>query len=407
MAGSKTAKGQSVLKMSRFSGMNNRLSDGEVLRPRAGGRTKVRDAVNVDFTDGGSLRRREGYERVVEGSDVHSLWSCRKGTFFVDSGSLKRFPNTTIFQGLSPRSRVSFTEYAGEVFFSDGVSVRKVREDGSVTLSGVPAPNPVPTAHAASGGLAEGDYLVSFAAVGAAGELSPTTWASKVRLPSGGGIRTSGISGPTNVYVSATNGDQMYLAGVFAQDITIRTAPAQREQPQTQGMVALPAGHILRSFRGRLLSAVGNTLVYSEPFAPALHNPGRGFIPFPERITLVEPVETGVYVCADKTYFLAGEDIEEATLRTIAPHSAVEGTSARTEDGNGVMWYSEKGLVMADEEVANLQEEDIAVQGGSLGATLIRDLNGISQALATVSNPETASGAAASFMEAELIRKEQ
>ena len=73
---------------------------------------------------------------------------------------------------------------------------------------------------------------------------------------------------------------------------------------------------------GRLLVAVGSLLIYSEPFMPGLYRPSKNYIPFPAPITVLEACGAGVFVAADKTYWLGGE-ITAASLAEVLPYGAV------------------------------------------------------------------------------------
>lgn len=65
-----------VTTLGPFAGINNRLPDHQlniVERGRKAG-DYLRNAVNVDLTSSGTLRRRKGSALVQSGTDCHSLW---------------------------------------------------------------------------------------------------------------------------------------------------------------------------------------------------------------------------------------------------------------------------------------------------------------------------------------------
>lgn len=81
-----------------FAGINNRLPDHQlniVERGRKAG-DYLRNAVNVDLTSSGTLRRRKGSALVQSGTDCHSLWSDGDRAFYVDGDTLYQHPRTSL-----------------------------------------------------------------------------------------------------------------------------------------------------------------------------------------------------------------------------------------------------------------------------------------------------------------------
>lgn len=398
-----------------FFGINNRLPDREMQRFERGRPVGafLRNAVNVDAGHG-VYSRRHGVEHVVEGEACHSLWSDEAGTFFVDGENLfqldEQLGKTLVRSGMVPDLLVSYARVGDVVYWSNGVEIGKIA-NGVSTQVGMPVPNPPPTVSVdATGSLHSGMYQIAFSAVGAYGEESGLTWPDQVVVPDNGRITVSNLPGTTiNLYLSPQNGDTLFLAGsTTATTYEIPVVPTLGAQATTVGLRQLPAGQILRYRNGRMLSAAGATLYFSEPFAPALHNLARGYIVFPQRITMVEPFEDGVWVVADKTYWLAGANIEQASLTEALPYGAVEGTATRDVRENQVWWFSERGIVKAEPggRIRNQQEENVAVDRAAVGASVYREQDGMRQVVASLFGAEVSNAAATSFMEAEIIRKE-
>lgn len=406
-----------------FLGINNRLPDhqlavlnrgrkaGDYLR-KAG--DYLRNAVNVDLTASGTVQRRQGATKVLAGADLHSLWSERDMTLYVDGDALRRvgadFEPVTLRDGLVPGQPASYTWFGHDVYWTNGVVLERIR-GGVCGPAGVPVLNPAPFVLPASGGsLPGGLYQVVFTAVGADGEESGASWPTQVLVPPAGRLDVMGLPGTsTNIYVSPVNGDELFLtAQTSATTYSIPVGPGQGARCPTLGLRPMPAGQIVRAHNGRLLVARDSILYYSEPFAPALHNPARGYVPFPGRITVVEPTDGGVYVVADRTYWLAGDDIDKAGVVEKLPYGAVEGTGGRSPTDQSVWWYSARGLVVGTPagDLKNLQEETVAVESAAAGATLFRESDGMRQLVASLRGAESSRAAATSYMDAEVIRKE-
>ena len=71
-----------------FKGENNRLPD-FTLSGKEG--AFVRSAVNVDLSGAGTFKRRPGVERVVSGTDCHSIWAIDDHAYYVDHRTLYHF----------------------------------------------------------------------------------------------------------------------------------------------------------------------------------------------------------------------------------------------------------------------------------------------------------------------------
>jgi len=393
-----------------FLGIDNRVPDNTLARVERGRKVGdyLRNAVNVDLTNSGTLQRRAGTTLEQAGSDCHSLWAEGEHAFYVDGTTLYAHPHEAVATWLTPSLPVSYAALGTDVVWSNGAVIQRIRNGASGPL-GVPVPNPAPAVTVSAGGsLDAGLYMVAFVATSPDGEESGATWPVQLDVPANGAISVASLPANTAVYVSPLNGDALFFAGTFGGSVTFSVTPAQGQQLRSIGMRPMPAGQIVRFHNGRLLVASGSTLFYSEPFAPALHNPARGYIPLISRITIMEPVANGVIVVADKTYFLAGDDIEQAQLVEKLPYGAVEGTAARTEKDLSVWWFSERGMVMSSEEgeVKNIQEEHVAVAGARVGAGMFREQNGVQQLVTSLFGSEASVAAASSFMDAEIVRKE-
>ena len=171
--------------------------------------------------------------------------------------------------------------------------------------------------------------------------------------------------------------------------------------------MAVPAGSIVREFNGRMYVAVGKIVWFTDPFTLGSVQKQRNFIQFPADVTIMEPVTGGIWFVADQTYFYAGGGPDEFMPKPQLNYGAVPGTSLKVPYTNDVMWYSERGAVMAtqDGQIKNVQEANIAAESGTVGATLIREENGIKQFIASIRNQSVSPLAATSFMDMEVIRK--
>lgn len=392
-------------------GMNTRKPDFR-LGTEAG--AFLRDALNVDITEAGTVKRRRGYELAVEAAGAHSLWSDGTSHYFVGSNMLYALDDeldATAVAAVQPGRFVSYcTAPEGGAYWTDGAVLQ--RAVGSTTAPLNPPPPPlVPSAAAASGSLNAGRYTYCFTQVDSAGRESAATHPEQILLDAGSAVAFELPDAPTagnlvRAYLSGEGGSVPYLvyefdsAGSFTAD-----QPPSGIACATLGLAPMPAGSIVRHSNGRLLVAAGSILYYSEPFAPGLYDPVSGYIPLPADITIVEPVEGGFFLAADKTYWLAG-DVAQASLTEVLPYGAVLGSGVSRRDSQAVHWMSTRGIVEAGPggAVKNLQDQNVKVIPGSGGATLVREANGMQQALSSMFGSSTHQHAtASSYMDAEIV----
>ena len=172
-----------------------------------------------------------------------------------------------------------------------------------------------------------------------------------------------------------------------------------------QVLVPMPAGQHIAHHAGRLLVAVGSAVIYSEPFTPHLRDEAKGFELFPAPITCLVAVEGGVFVVADKTYFIAGGFPAQA-VRAVFDYGAPDQQPSYREDG-GAHWMSGKGVVSATSsgEISNLQESRVALSADGAAATLYREADGMETIVAALASPSDTGAGVGSYAQARIIRK--
>ena len=122
-------------------------------------------------------------------------------------------------------------------------------------------------------------------------------------------------------------------------------------------MDPMPTGRFLHSWYGRLLTAAGRTLNFSQAMATHLHNPLTDFIQMPQRITFLAPVTRGVWVGQlDHVIFLRGTNMGELVLERTPTRAPVPGSALLIaaeyapedlDSGTGVaVWLADNGYVI-------------------------------------------------------------
>jgi len=380
----------------------------------------LRNAVNVDLSRDGHVQRRQGYARIVDVLAPHSLYTCPAGTFFASQGTLYTLnsDNTTtaVLSGLLG-SRVTYEYFNDIVYLSDGVTTKRLL-GGVVPMDwGIPRPTTKLTIQTTSGDLHFGTFTAAASFINSLGEESALGPISQITTNVNSGFILGDFPNPASadithirLYFSGSGSTTLY----HIADVAIGTASYTVTERVDTGKAANlrvfavpPASNIIRHHAGRMYLVVGSTVFYTEPYAFNWVDPVKSFWQFPETISVFEPIESGAFIIADKTYFYRFKDPDDTQVVELLDYGAIPHTSVRLPHGEGVMWQSLRGTIMGDENgtVKNIQEERAAADTASTGAAFLREQNGTRQFVASLPNSTISPLSAKSFMEAEIIRR--
>ncbi len=375
-------------------------------------RDELRDAVNVDLTLEGKPRSRRGGVRRFSGTHTHSLSNRADKVLFVDNGELKAlnpdYSATSIRSGLSPFLPVEYAEVNGQVYYANGSQSGIVEPDGSHSDWGVADPGGQPAAENASpGGLQAGKYQVSVTHVDVAGRESGATLATTAEVTSGALLLSlipqhSPLS--TRIYVSEPNGSVLRHAVDIPAGVTEYriTSPAGGRVLETQFKRRFPEGSIVRYFGGRMWAVVGSALVYSDALNYGLYSPLANYFQFAEEPTVMEPVLGGIFIVADKTYFLSGTDPSTMRQTKVSDEKAVAGTGTALPasafdlervDTDVAFWYADSGATVGlpDGTVILPMEGKVRLPPFERGASFLRSDDGVKKVVTALRGPGDAS----------------
>mgnify|MGYP000390845260 FL=1 len=377
-------------------------------------RIALREAVNVDLTLTGGVRRRDGYSLVSPGR-VTSLWADSRVPFglCVRDGYLCCVSEQGVLTQLTTvtNEQVCYAYVNGEVLWSDGVRCGRVKSDGTWNYWGLPVP-PKPSVTVGSGDLTEGRYRVAVTCVTADGRESGCLGFVEVDVANGQkivvtGVPTSGRSDITSFYVycSLPFGETLYFSraldlGLGSCEIGLHDLKKGVELSTLFLSPPSGASHIRVEF-GRAVIARDNYLMVSQPLNLGLFNLSHGTIPFDSTITGLEFVEDGWFVgTTTGVYFIQGTEPTAYKLTRLDFCGVVPGTMRRvdrkyTQDklGQVVFWLGTNGYFYqggAGGRVARMAEDRFKTGQFSSGATLFRQTRGQRSVLFTLtdSNPD-------------------
>ncbi len=385
-----------MLTFDRFTGINNVLPE-----LRMSGQDLMQ-AVNVDIGLTGEIARRSGYVLVAD--ECHKNLHQAQGYLLATCGAALTAIHPdgarhVIHPALGPE-RVWYCNLPdGRTTYSNGL-IHGMTEGLTAVERSVPAPASLGSPDVAFGALHPGQYRYHLTHVRLADRLEGPAISSEPIAIVQGGLRLDGLpqldGHALNVYLSGQDGEGAYLAGVatggnfeFAGNNSQLVLPCR-----TLGAQAFPVGTITAFWRGRVLVAQGDVLWASRPAAPHLAD-WRDFKPLGAPITVIQPVDDGIYVgTTQDLVFLAGttwDALAHTPTRRgpVVPGSGVAAPGDQIKLGDGAGAGTAMLCIAGGEIVAGFSGgQTTSLTGGRYRATARevcatwREVGGIPQYLA-------------------------
>jgi hypothetical protein len=407
-----------AIRVQAFAGMDNRSQETRL----AAGLQRL--LVNLDVANG-KLQQRPGYVLAQALPGAHSLWSDGRRGFCAAQGTLYTWDGAGAPVALRAGvfNPVSYAAVNGEIYFSDGAVTGKVNTAGALKAWGLPTPATPMVQATSAGGLTAGTYQVALTWQNATGEESGAALAATVQVAQGGGIAV-GVQSPgdadvqfVNVYVSAPDSATLYhalLAPASLTSLLIGVGQRGREL-DSQFFVPMPAGALVRFFCGRLVTAQGNAVTFSEPLRYGLTDARYGFVIEGAPITLLEPVSGGLFIgTAEGVRFAAGTAPDNFSFTEVETGAPVPGTGLSVDardlglntTGGVAVWLSSAGWVygLPDGSTSTPVADRLALPGYESGASMMFEQDGLRRMLAVVRGAGAESASAGDSVVAEVIR---
>ncbi|WP_055128459.1 hypothetical protein [Pseudomonas mediterranea] len=372
----------------------------------------VRDSVNVDPLPGGMFGLRSGFTVQVAGTDIRGALSVGNHILFADGTQLKVFDaqtsTTTVLATIAGAGRFTGDVWNEELFFCtenenlryrDGV----LRQWGVTTVSSQPVPTVV------AGGLLAGEYQCAATFVDAYGDEGGTNNPVVVTVAAGSAMRftlpTPPAGGKVRLYVGNVQGGTLYLQFEGTGQYTCSTVVDNTARLDTVLLRApLPADFICEH-NGVIAMADGKTLWLTTPLRPHLRSAMSRFFQYPADIDCVISSDGGLFVAADKTYFISAVESDSPAQATLFPYGAVRGSMARAPDDRAV-WMTQYGLAKSDGSgrATLLSAERFVPELASQGGSGILERNGNQLVVTTMQRAKGENPLSASdYYEAEII----
>lgn len=348
-------------RLTPLRGMDN-VSDDESMS--SFGKTpfvKLRDAVNVNITSAGRMELRDTGTVVTE-TPYKNLWCSplHGDTFGTLNGELVKIDTSNwshVALNIELKGSVNYLVVNNFIIISDALALYKYDGAGVIKLTiGTPPP---PMARLSTGALLDGTYTV---AIAWSKDGRESGLSSSLSLNVEGGIELilpynySDDADQVVIYMTERNGSELLKVGAVTVNTATFNISSDKDltrAAQFQNLSPMRTGKFLKLWRGRLLTADKNLLHFSQALNFHLCDERYDYIALPQRVTFVEPVESGIWVGqSNSVVFLSGNDVRDLRLVQTGAKAPVPGTALRVNSDllgelsaglESVLWLAENG----------------------------------------------------------------
>lgn len=386
-------------------GINNKASEKAV---PAGA---LRDAINFAPSADGIQRLRPGYSQALPGTDIRGALSIGNHILIADGDKLLDFDtdtgSATTLRTIAGSGRFAGAVLNNELFFcTENECLRYTA--GALRAWGVPTVTGQPVPTVGSGSLLEGAYQCAATFVDAAGEEGGTTEALSITVPANSSLRFPALTPPpggkVRLYIGPANGGTLYLQHEGTGAFTCSRIDDSTARLETQFLREPVPGDRIAAHNGVLLIADGKSLHMTLPLRPHLRSAIKGWFQFAAPVDMVISGDGGLFVAADKTYFLTDIESDAPTSRTVFDFGAVRGSETRGMR-NDVMWMTRYGLARTDGagNAALISEANFVPVQAQAGTSALLEADGSQMVVTTMKNPSGNPLAASDTYDMEII----
>jgi hypothetical protein len=356
-------------------GMDNRRSDFDV------NAAYLRSVINGDVLSSGRIRSRAGITQRVASAGAHSVANDGTALYWATANAIKRalpknFAAATLLTDARLASPLSWVFLNGQGYFSNEAINGVINASGAYEPWGIVPPAAAPALSAMPGART---VQVTCAFVTGTGEISGAPLASSVSCGDNPAITVTAIPQSTDSRVVATRlfvntGKEFFKEADVPAGLTTWTLLGPfgaGELLDTQFMSQPPPGQLLEQHNGAMYVAQGSTIFSSAALRYNLFDNTDRYYPFSQRVTMMKAVphgpsraeRPGMFVSADKTYFIEDIGDKEPDIRAVFEYKAIEGAAIHVPNSDDVMWLSERGICRGSSggKVENLTEDQVAM----------------------------------------------
>lgn len=389
------------MRIDTFKGLNNQQA------PTEFGLGGMYEAKNVDITDAGKLRLRNGRTKLTDVA-VSAAWSSGEGEMLYQAeGDLYLMQrgqpelSRLVVSGLTKTFNLNGFKLNDKVYWSNGSQSGEIVNGVNKSI-GIATPV-AQTATQFAGQMPAGRYMYAVTVTRSDGYESSAGLSGLIEITEGGIEVPSPVAQGaivSNLYLTTANGEVLYHAksANYGEPLMYAGNTVDLVTPLRYQFCNQPPHFDLATFyRGSMYYAKDNVLYASKPMNYGMVDYATDYVQFNGVIVLLQAVENGIYVATPyETVFLSGNTIKELAYNKVLDYGAIKGTAKRIyastivpkQAGNVCLWASNRGLIAGFDggQVTNLTDGVFAFPDFVYGTGLLREENGLRQYL--ISLPE-------------------
>lgn len=368
-----------ALKLFPIAGMNNVVADDGLQQGGDSPKLYLRDAVNLDITDTGRLKLRQGAEQISPFSFKNIWQSPLHNDVFatLESEFVKLDSQTWQHEVLAKigHIQICYQVINNLVYIASELGLWTYNGKVIHPLTIDTPAMPMLTMQGNGGSLKSGTYSVAISWLRDQQESALSQVVSdQIELTSNGNLDDQAFASiqinlpycfdqsitHVRIYITDRNGGELLLHSdhpISKSNVTISSLDLGMTA-RFKGLSPMPTGRYMKYWQGRLLTADKNLLRFSEPMAYHLHDEKFGFVIMPQRITFILPVDSGIWIGqVTHVVFLTGTNPAEMTFQSKTSHAPVP-DSAIEIDNNDIgpdisqggnttaLWLAENGYIL-------------------------------------------------------------
>jgi hypothetical protein len=207
----------------------------------------------------------------------------------------------------------------------------------------------------------------------------------------------SGLTNNARMSYAAVN-DRVYMTNGSYVGYYANAGMLNLSDPNINYKVPLPPGRFIAYYKGCLFVAKGRVLYISDALCDH-YDVRMGFRIFENDITMLRPVDEGIYVSDGDTWFLVekrafADDPAEFRKEKVLDNDAIPYTDVaingkdigESMEGNLAMWTSTDGVCLGDNKgaVKIISQDKYVLSPHCIGAAVIRNMSGKTHYMTTL-----------------------
>jgi hypothetical protein len=187
--------------------------------------------------------------------------------------------------------------------------------------------------------------------------------------------------------------DRVYYTNGFQIGCVYNLADISFEDPGIPFKIPLPPGQFIAHYKACLYVASGKLLYIADPLCH-YYDARQGYKQFAQDITMLRPVDDGIYVSDDRIWFLKGSSGEDFNRDEVYDVRAIPFTDVRVSgfrigdglNGNVAIWTGLSGICLGtnDGKVINITSETYKFTPRGSGSAMLREKNQVNHYINTM-----------------------